>query len=309
MDNTVGQRDAMDDVGMGIRGQSLSILANGLSENGSSFGLQASRQRLASSFVFSLGSHVFALAVLLFLISLTPQRVFETIEANRENYGLVWLPVEGPGGGGGGGGDESLELPSQVEVEGPDEADLAIPVEDPVEFEEPQVEPEEQLIRTQQLNIPAVSITNDMTTRPGLLEGLMANSLSRGSDGGAGDGDGGGIGPGKGNGLGPGEGGGVGGGIFRPGNGVNPPRLLQEVKPRYTAEAMRAKIQGTVWLEVVVLPDGSVGDILVTKSLDSVFGLDQQAMNAAKQWRFSPGTRFGEPVSVLVGLELYFNLR
>ena len=72
---------------------------------------------------------------------------------------------------------------------------------------------------------------------------------------------------------------------------------------------MRAKIQGTVWLEVVVLPDGSVGGISVTKSLDSVFGLDQQAMNAAKQWRFSPGTRFGEPVSVLVGLELYFNLR
>ena len=297
----------MDDIGIGIRAQSLSILESDVL--GPSYGLQVNRQRLARSFVFSFGSHVFALAVLLFLISLTPQRVYETIEANRENYGLVWLPVEGPGGGGGGGGEDSLELPSEMDLEGPDEADLAIPVEDPVEFEEPRNEPEETLIAAAQLNIPAVSLTNNMETRPGLLEGLMADSLSSGSAGGAGDGEGGGIGPGQGDGLGPGEGGGVGGGVFRPGNGVSPPRLLQEVKPRYTAEAMRAKIQGSVWLEVVVLPDGSVGNVSVTKSLDSVFGLDQQAMNAAKQWRFSPGTRFGEPVSVLVGLELYFNLR
>ena len=297
----------MDDIGIGIRGQSLSILESDVL--GPSYGLQGNRQRLARSFVFSFGSHVFALAVLLFLISLTPQRVYETIEANRENYGLVWLPVEGPGGGGGGGGADSLELPSEMDFEGPDEADLAIPVEDPVEFEEPQNEPEETLITAAQLNIPAVSLTNNMETRPGLLEGLMADSLSSGSAGGAGAGEGGGIGPGEGDGLGPGEGGGVGGGVFRPGNGVSPPRLLQEVKPRYTAEAMRAKIQGSVWLEVVVLPDGSVGNVSVTKSLDSVFGLDQQAMNAAKQWRFSAGTRFGEPVAVLVGLELYFNLR
>ena len=99
------------------------------------------------------------------------------------------------------------------------------------------------------------------------------------------------------------------GAVFRPGNGISPPRLLREVKPQYTAEAMRAKIQGTVWLEVVVLPDGTVGDIRITKSLDPVFGLDQQAIDAARQWRFAPGTRFGEPVPVLVGLELYFNLR
>ena len=95
--------------------------------------------------------------------------------------------------------------------------------------------------------------------------------LSRGSGGrggSSGTGQGTGIGSGDGAGLGPGQGGGVGGGAYRPGNGVSPPRLLREVKPQYTAEAMRAKIQGTVWLEVVVQPDGTVGDVRITKSLD-----------------------------------------
>jgi protein TonB len=57
-----------------------------------------------------------------------------------------------------------------------------------------------------------------------------------------------GIGPGSGSGLGPGYGGGTGGGAFRPGNGVELPKVLREVKPQYTAEAMRAKVQGVVWL-------------------------------------------------------------
>ena len=72
---------------------------------------------------------------------------------------------------------------------------------------------------------------------------------------------------------------------------------------------MRAKVQGTVLLECVVLPDGSVGRVDVVKSLDPTFGLDAEAVKAAKQWRLIPGTRFGEPVSVLVTIELTFTLR
>ena len=97
--------------------------------------------------------------------------------------------------------------------------------------------------------------------------------------------------------------------MFRPGNDVAPPRVLREIRPEYTSEAMRARIQGTVWLDVVVLPDGTVGDVTVSKSLDNVFGLDSQAVAAARQWLFSPGMRLGEPVAVLVTLELFFNLR
>ena len=72
---------------------------------------------------------------------------------------------------------------------------------------------------------------------------------------------------------------------------------------------MRAKVQGTVLLECVVLPDGSVGNVQVSKSLDPNFGLDQEAIKAAKQWRFRPGTRQGQPVAVLVTIELTFTLR
>jgi protein TonB len=72
---------------------------------------------------------------------------------------------------------------------------------------------------------------------------------------------------------------------------------------------MRAKVQGTVWLECVVMPDGTVGRVQVVRSLDSTFGLDQEAIKAAKQWRFRPGMRLGEPVAVLITIELAFTLR
>ena len=67
--------------------------------------------------------------------------------------------------------------------------------------------------------------------------------------------------------------------------------------------------QGTVLVECVVRQDGSVGDVQVVRSLDPTFGLDQEAIKAAKQWRFRPGTRLGEPVPVLITIELTFTLR
>lgn len=144
----------------------------------------------------------------------------------------------------------------------------------------------------------------------GSLEGV-SGSLSQGpgSGGGAGTGTGTGIGPGTGSGLGPGWGGGTGGGAYRPGSGIDLPEVVREVKPQYTADAMRAKIQGTVILECIVLPDGTVGQVSILKSLDPVFGLDQEAIKAAKQWRFRPGRKQGQPVAVLVSIELTFTLR
>jgi protein TonB len=86
------------------------------------------------------------------------------------------------------------------------------------------------------------------------------------------------------------------------------PVLIKEVKPEYTKSAMDRRIQGSVELAVVVQADGTVGDnVRVTKSLDPE--LDQQAIRAAKQWRFRPGTKDGEPVPVEVNLELTFTLR
>jgi len=97
--------------------------------------------------------------------------------------------------------------------------------------------------------------------------------------------------------------------IYRPGGDVTAPRVLQRVNTQYTDAALRAKVQGNVLLDVVINTDGSVGDVKVSRSLDSRFGLDEEAIKAAKQWRFAPGMRMGVPVRVLVTLEMTFSLR
>jgi TonB family protein len=134
---------------------------------------------------------------------------------------------------------------------------------------------------------------------------VESNEATTSTGAGAGSGAGG----GQGSGLEDGTGGGLGGGVYRPGSGVVNPRIVREVKPQYTSEAMRAKVQGTVLLECVVLADGTVGRVDVVRSLDPTFGLDLEAIKAARQWRFQPGTRFGEPVNVMVTIELTFTLR
>jgi TonB family protein len=97
--------------------------------------------------------------------------------------------------------------------------------------------------------------------------------------------------------------------VYRPGPGVSLPTVLREVKPSYTSAAMEAKIQGSVWLECVVTADGDIGDVKVTRSLDEVHGLDQEAIKAAKQWKFKPGQKDGKPVAVVVTIELTFTLK
>jgi protein TonB len=147
---------------------------------------------------------------------------------------------------------------------------------------------------------------------PGLVTLLplaATDSLGPGSGDRAGDGNGTGNGPGNGQGQGPGRDRGMGGEAYRIGNGIVAPRLVQETKPAYTADAMRARIQGVVSMEAVVLADGSVGRIRVVRSLDTTFGLDNEALAAVKRWRFTPGTLSGRAVPVLVNIELAFTLR
>ncbi|HCE02160.1 MAG TPA: hypothetical protein DEQ98_02870 [Acidobacteria bacterium] len=275
--------------------------------------LSVQPERARGALGASLASHgVFVLILFLALQSAPPE---EIVAVERTIYdSIIWIPQEGPGGGGGGGGNESLEMPREVEVAGED--DINIPIEEPEEFVVPpevSSEPEEQPLEAQHtVQLSAVPMAAAPRTRSGVLQGLMARSLDSagsGTGGGAGEGAGGGIGPGQGDGLGPGVGGGSGGGVYRPGNGVETPQPLRQVRPNYTSEAMRAKIQGEVIIEAVVLPDGTVGDVKIVRSLDTNFGLDEEAVKAARQWRFRPGTRFGDPVAVLVTIALTFTLR
>jgi TonB family protein len=85
--------------------------------------------------------------------------------------------------------------------------------------------------------------------------------------------------------------------------------LIAERTPEYTPAAMRAKVQGTVLLEATVVADGTVGHVRVIRSLDEQFGLDQKAIEAVRNWKFRPGTRFGKAVAVKVLIELTFTLR
>lgn len=252
------------------------------------------------------GVHVLFAIIAILIYTYAPTPDVSAPIANRIYKDIVWLNSPGPGGGGGGGGNQMPEPPKKAEVPAKDKTSVPVVKKDVT----PQPKLEEP--KDPAFNIPAKTLGDSQQMTPGLLESAMAASMistGTGSDGGAGTGKGSGIGPGKGSGLGPGEGGGTGGGVYRPGNGVELPQVVVQKKPQYTAEAMRAKVQGVVWVDAVVLPDGTVGDVNVTKSLDSTFGLDQEAIKAAKQWRFVPGRRFGQPVAVLVTIELTFTLR
>ena len=268
------------------------------------FLFEQQEKRLGGAMGASVISHAAFVLLILLIMRLAPVTSDNAMLLDRAPHEIVWLAQPGLGGGGGGGGNQQKEPIRKAELPGKEK--LTVPVVKPPEPKIEETKPPDE----NKVNIPAVTMSAENQTSPGLIESKEdTTSQGTGTNNGAGTGSGTGIGNGQGSGLGEGSGGGTGGGVYRPGNGVESPRLLRSVRPNYTAEAMRAKVQGVVRLEGVVLADGTVGDVHVTRSLDGVFGLDQEAMKAAKQFRFVPGTRFGEPVAVLVSFEIEFTLR
>lgn len=87
------------------------------------------------------------------------------------------------------------------------------------------------------------------------------------------------------------------------------PQLTRQVRPAYTQKAMDAGIQGVVTVQMIVGVDGVVERSRVVRSLDRVYGLDEEALKCANQWRFSPATIDGRPVTSVVMLELAFKLK
>ena len=256
--------------------------------------------------VASIAAHVSFGLLILLALRFAPQPKAAEFLPDAPINDIVWLAVPGPGGGGGGGGNKAPEPPRKAELPGKEKITVPVvktptPTPDPPKVEPPPAE----------LLIPAKTIASAEQMLPGVIQSAPTTTSSQGAGagGGAGTGTGQGIGAGQGSGLGAGFGGGTGGGAFRPGAGITLPTVLREVKPAYTADAMRAKVQGSVWLECIVMPDGSVGEVKVTRSLDPIFGLDQEAIKAAKMWRFRPGMRQGEPVPVIITIELTFTLR
>jgi TonB family protein len=95
--------------------------------------------------------------------------------------------------------------------------------------------------------------------------------------------------------------------VYKPGDGVTLPEVVKEAKPVYTPGAMQRRVQGSVFMTAVILENGTVGDVTISKSLDEE--LDQEAIKAMKQWEFKPGTREGKAVAVQVEVEMTFTLK
>jgi TonB family protein len=87
---------------------------------------------------------------------------------------------------------------------------------------------------------------------------------------------------------------------------IQAPMVIGRCAPQYTPEAKRAGIEGTAVLTIQVYPDGRAHNIKVQRSLDS--GLDEKAIEAVEQWRFSPGTKYGKRVVVPATIEVHFRL-
>jgi TonB family protein len=80
-------------------------------------------------------------------------------------------------------------------------------------------------------------------------------------------------------------------------------------RPSYTDAALKAHIEGSVWVQAIVGVDGRVERVRLVKSLDPAHGLDDEALKAARKWTFAPATRAGQPVRALTMMELTFTLR
>ena len=97
--------------------------------------------------------------------------------------------------------------------------------------------------------------------------------------------------------------------VYKAGNGVSLPVVVTKVNPQYTEDARNARIEGSVVLNVTILANGSVSDVKVARSLDTTFGLDQQAVKALQQWTFKPGQKEGRPVAVNIDVAMTFTLK
>jgi len=265
----------------------------------------------------TLHAGLLAFAVFVATFNLAPRAATIQVE-DRPNDAmrLVFLATPGPGGGGGGGGLLQKAPPPKAMREGRHTMSSPIPArrEPPpiVETPKPPEPKPEPPLKAEQLPVvvaPIVTAPADNKSRIGVLEETPVETESHGSGrgGGTGTGTGTGIGPGDGSGIGPGSGGGIGGGPYRPGSGIQPPRLVKEVRADYTEEARQRGLSGEVELEIVVRRDGTVGDVKIVRGLGA--GLNDRAVQAVRQWRFTPARRQGTPVDVIVEVAVEFKLR
>jgi protein TonB len=90
---------------------------------------------------------------------------------------------------------------------------------------------------------------------------------------------------------------------LRIGGQIKAPLKIKDVKPVYPAIARSARVAGAVTIEATIGPDGKVIDAKVVRSIPL---LDQAALDAVRQWEYTPTLLNGVPVPVLVTVTINF---
>jgi len=262
----------------------------------------AGRSRALRATWVSAGLHVAAALVIGIVTAPRPASERSAPAAPRDLALVVWLARDGELTGGGKHSDGTPTRTPARRAERPGKARLTVPARVAPSLEN-RATPEPPAV--QAIDIPAIPEASGLREIPGVVSAVTLAAISTsgpGSHRGAGDGP-------HGDGLGEGTIRGWGGGPPGTGRYGASPELIRQVRPNYTSPAMQARVEGLVVMDAVVLPDGSVGDVTIVRSLDRTFGLDEEAIRAVKQWRFRPGRRAGGPVAMLVSVEMVFELR
>ena len=94
-------------------------------------------------------------------------------------------------------------------------------------------------------------------------------------------------------------------GVLRAGGKIAAPQKIHNVNPVYPQEAKDAGVQGVVIIEAKIAPDGSVAEAWVLQSIPM---LDGPALEAVRQWRYTPTLLNGAPVPIIVTVTVNFTL-
>jgi periplasmic protein TonB len=236
-----------------------------------------------------------AAVLLVILLAPSPVNVVRVREKDRTLRNRILLrPIPAPSKGGG-GGSRSPTLPSRGERPRFALRQFTPPVIVPMNAAPKlAIEPTIVLDVKADLNLPSNSLAGLPNGMPGPPSGGPGRrgGIGSGEDGGIGNRDGPGIdGVGK---------------VERLRAGMKPPIVLLKTEPEYSEPARKARVQGTIVVEGVIDERGLTNTLRIRDGLG--FGLDEQAIEAVRQWRFRPATRDGKPVAIVGTFYLSFRL-
>jgi protein TonB len=94
--------------------------------------------------------------------------------------------------------------------------------------------------------------------------------------------------------------------VYRVGGTIPEPRKLKYVSPVYPEIAKQARVSGVVILEATISPRGDVSSVTVLRGIPL---LDQSAIDAVKEWKYTPTLLNGVPVPVIMTVTVNYKLQ